>query len=361
MASESVIVELLRQAEAQRNQPSQFQQGLAQTSQVMQGLIQGLQLYDAVKSLPYKYGTAGKPGAASTAPAAPVAGQSLSPVIPTSASALPAGGTAGASSMDPSVILSQAMQASATPAQAPSSSMAGTLGTAAYDLINKAGETYPGMGRAAAQQFGVDPGLSKTEITAQAQQLYTLLDPMGNVIKQFAQPKGGKIDRQSGPLEGNILQVGKGGKVTDIGNRKAGDVVVKESSEGSGKTPEDKEREILSKVEDDARAIANNRSNDMGLFDAKIFDREFKSEYSKLLNQRLTGVSAERKQQIIAQRFAQPIADPNAYRQANATFIQQVRERVAQLRLTPKYNPIAMRKELLGYGMPDDVISEVMQ
>jgi len=56
MASEALILELLRQKQAQENQPSQFQQGLASLTQVMQAIAQGIQMYDTVKSLPVKYG-----------------------------------------------------------------------------------------------------------------------------------------------------------------------------------------------------------------------------------------------------------------------------------------------------------------
>lgn len=51
MASPEVISELLRQAFQQRNQPSQFMQGVGQIQQVLQGVSQGIQLYDQVKGL----------------------------------------------------------------------------------------------------------------------------------------------------------------------------------------------------------------------------------------------------------------------------------------------------------------------
>lgn len=77
MASESVILELIRQAERERNRPGQMEQALAQIPEAMKGVAQGVQLYDMVKSMGVKYGS-GAAGGVPGAPQAPVvAGQAL--------------------------------------------------------------------------------------------------------------------------------------------------------------------------------------------------------------------------------------------------------------------------------------------
>src|SRR3990167_7369648 len=57
MASPEIILELLRQAQLEQNAPSQTQQSIAQLSQVMEGVLKGIQLYDAAKGLKSKYGS----------------------------------------------------------------------------------------------------------------------------------------------------------------------------------------------------------------------------------------------------------------------------------------------------------------
>ena len=57
MASAQLIQQLLQQEFARKNQPSGFDQNLARTMQIMQGVAQGIQMFDAIKSLPGKFGT----------------------------------------------------------------------------------------------------------------------------------------------------------------------------------------------------------------------------------------------------------------------------------------------------------------
>lgn len=57
MASPEIIAELLRQKFQKDQGPSTMERGTAQLMQVMQGVSQGIAMYDAMKAIPAKYGT----------------------------------------------------------------------------------------------------------------------------------------------------------------------------------------------------------------------------------------------------------------------------------------------------------------
>lgn len=155
MADQSIILELLRQDQQEKLRQQSAPAVASQT--VIQGIMQGLQIYDMVKGLGTKYGKPGKPGTPGI-PAAPAAAGTAPGTPPASLLAAlqgGGGGTAGVTPSMPAPITSAGMVPPTGFATLPTAGTPPILGDVQLNqLLTMAGITKaaPGMASALAPQ-----------------------------------------------------------------------------------------------------------------------------------------------------------------------------------------------------------------
>lgn len=196
MADPSIILELIRQAQQERNAPTAFDRGMNSSQQIMQGIQQGFQLYDTIKSMGEKHGTTAtvnSPGQprANVAPVSP--GQSLM------------GATGPGSSIAAATTASPPFGGAPSLPNfpAPSGPVAGAgpqtvnvPGMAQIEQISKAAETSPDFGRYIAGLQGIDIGKTKEEL--KLDQLNNFVTTDANGVPHIIQMTG-KITNGGNP------------------------------------------------------------------------------------------------------------------------------------------------------------------
>ena len=166
MADASLIAEVLRNDVAQKNQPSPV---MGNIQEVMKGIAQGIQLYDSIKGLGLKYGD--RKFASGVTSTQPTTLPSIAPSQPTMFGGNSGGQNPLLSLLQPGAagVPSPSFSSAASPSfpqpqgpgvatQAPGQ-WTGNIGLADAELINKAGETFPQVGRDLAEnRYGIATG-----------------------------------------------------------------------------------------------------------------------------------------------------------------------------------------------------------
>ena len=370
MASESIIAELLRQHFARQNQPDQ---GLAQIQQIMQGVAQGIQIYDSLKSLPGKYGTpattktvttpgqAGVPtGQPSMIPSIPPTSQNLSALIsPLQARATPGFGAFSGLFPQPSV-----PGTTTIPGQTAQITTPGTIGSVQMDQLVKAAsiaKEFTGTGpqnlmaqtllQAGMKELGTFEPAAKPYFDAATGQLKFTIPKGGAVLPPDVVPA---ITKEAAIKKG---EVAKGTRIIDTGK-----------SGGAGKTIEDKFEDTLKAVEDDARAYASGMSQGpeytkKGKEAAlRKFNETYQNKYIELLNERGTKYPKEMIQEAIETKFGLQFKAQEAldYKSKNPAKVIAFRDRLMALKGAGTTDFSKQRAELLKAGIPEVLIDELI-
>lgn len=387
MADVSVILELLRQAQQERNKPSPVAEGVAGAQGIMSSIMQGIQMYDALKTLGGKYGTTqttpGVPGQAVTTPGVPSFAESnpLRSALMPGATNIPlpdftAGSTLAGGKSAPFPVpqvdsgltsaLSQILQSPGIPGQTtvtPAIPEKRTVIPGSFDVarIKEAAEVSPSLGRQVAGNLGVDMGKTiKEQQLEQGTLAVTGYDASGQPILNWLPGKTVRNIAKKDDVGGNIISANtETGETRVIGTKKKGDVVLKDT-DSKGKTEEDKINVQLKSIEDDAINAATKLSSDFGVFDKKKFDVNFPEQYKKLVNQRLSSLPQSKRSELITNRFSQPIDTSENFRKQNSAFIDKAKLRVKQSRVSGSFNEAEARAELKKYGIPEEVITEII-
>lgn len=364
MASESVILELLRQAHQNQSGPSQFERGMSQISQVMDGVTRGIQLYDAAKSLPYKYGTPAQT-TTTTLPAIPGTPDTASPSLRSGTmdfrNMMSGFGQFGQPQANAGQVTIPG--APAIPAQQITNTTMGTPGSLAIDQLAKLKDfTGPGV-----QQI-YDKTLEPYGIQGQIEPaMQNILMPNGSMMQA---PRGTKIAPTSmQPTQimeekdavGKTIQPGTNIKIVDTTSGKG----------GGGKTPEDRFASLLATIEDDVRsnvkpsklmeAYSYAPNDPKYLAEKKKLDATQQAEFSKLLESRGSKFPKEWRAQAMEERYGLSSDSLEAlmFNNANKEKVGAIKGRLQQSKQVGRFDPIADKKALLKAGFPESVIDQI--
>ena len=401
MASESVIVELLRQAQEERNRPSATMQGIASLQQVMEGVLKGIQLYDAAKGMGLKYGTGDKTvtetvaGTGSPAIPAQPPREALPPLSSSEAplsrqihalgdeffksllkpgmqtatsrmglSGLQGGGIPGSPSIPSFPIPSTRTLDPGTPAvpavppQTITKTIPGFPGTAKLDAIEKAYSITPDLGKQVASQLGTAvPGKSVAE--KKLDMLEPVLDPTTGKVLYYRpansvfQPQTDvtilPVDSKTGRPAGKEIKLPKGGRVLEVGN-------------SSDKSRPEKLGAIAGSIEDDAKSQAQATLGFEADFPKK-FQPVFQMEYIKMLRSRAAEFTLKEQNDFLRKRFPRTeLVRTLDFIESNAEQISKAKQDVITKKAQPGWElqEPAYRSEMTKLGYPEEVIMEIL-
>jgi len=381
MPSESIILELLKQAQEDRNRPSQTRQTIAQLSQTMEGVLKGIQLFDAAKSLGLKFGTtetvkeavAGKPGVRATdaldisalAPQESLRGSSFltrpefsDPGKSTILNLL-ASGSAPRNAPDfPTPSMSPAISLAATPGREsipPQPAVTRQIpGAAQLAMIKAAKDISPTAGRETSEKLLGRDIVGTTIEEQKLSQMTPVIDPETGKIAYYV-PKGSKFEPQTDtvvqftdPKTGDVVRSMKVAKGTQT-----------KSLSTTGQTPEEKLRDIVASVEDDARASV---SEFLPEKEKKI---AVQNEFARILLSRAQGFPLKDVARVVKTRFGGEL--PKFFQEAlnfadqNSTQVEAHKQKVKSWKtqgVWDSYRPL-FEEKLISLGYPQIVIDDI--